>query len=183
MKLQVLDLFRHEFAFSPIEEMPPSLPVWYFPEGSTDGGRDGVLVDIVGASGEWIGIFAFGDVGVSGIYSCPDKTRLLVVSRGQGFYVSADEVRSEAVPLEPVLDVCAARDAGLLIMHDFTRFVAYGDGGLAWETQDVSWDGISSVEVDGAVLRGTGWKGKNVDFEIELATGVFGGGCGVVSRK
>ena len=58
-------------------------------------------------------------------------------------------------------------------MHDFTRFVAYGDGGLAWETQDVSWDGISSVEVDGAVLRGTGWKGKNVDFEIELGDRIF----------
>ena len=183
MKIQVLDLFHHDFAFSPIDEIPAGgLPVWYFPEASRDGGRNGVLVDIVGASGEWIGMFAFGNVspsGVSGIYSCPDKTRLLVVSRGQGFYVSADKVRSELVPLDPVMDVCAAPDAGLLIMHDFTRFVAYGDSGMAWETPCLSWDGISSVEVDGVVLRGAGWDeptGKNADFEIQLATGSFSGG-------
>ncbi len=181
MKTRVFDLFHHEFLFSTVEELPSGGLVHYFPEGSTDGGRDGVLVDIVGASGEWTGIFAFGDCpsGITGVYSCPDRTRLLIVSRGQGFYLSPDRVKSELVPLDPVLDVCAAMDAGLLIMHDFTHFVAYGDVGIAWETPDLSWDGISSVELHGDVLRGKGWDaptGKDVDFEIELATGSFRGG-------
>ena len=179
--MRVLDLFRHDFEFSLIEELPPGRPVLYFPQESTRGGRDGVLVRVVGASDDWIGVFAFGDMsaGVNGIYTCPDATHLLVVSRGQGFYVSADQMRSRLVPLYPVLGVFAAPDAGLLIMHDFTCFVAYGCSGIAWQTPSLSWDGISSVELDGDVLRGSGWdapKGKNVNFEIQLATGSFSGG-------
>ena len=183
MKAPVFDLFEHDFSFSPIEEIHAGPPVWYFPEGSTRGGKDGVLVNIISARRNWIGVFAFGDMspkGTSGIYSCPDKSRLLVVSRGQGVYVAADRPQdNEFVPLVPVMGVYPVPDACLVIMHDFTRFVAYGRDGLAWRTRSLSWDGIKSVEVNELTLRGTGWdapKGEDVGFDIELTTGLFSGG-------
>jgi hypothetical protein len=180
----LVDLFEHDFECSPIEEISAGLPLWYFPGGSTVGGKDGVLVNIVSVTaGEWVGIFAFGDLspnGVTGVYTCPDRGRLCVVSLGQGVYVAADEPPdNELVPLDPVMGVFPVPAANLLVMHDFVRFVAYDKDGICWKTPSLSWDGIRTVQVGESVLSGKGWdapKGEEVEFEIELATGVFSGG-------
>ena len=91
---------------------PAVAPHYYYPGGTTVGGRDGILVDVHPEHGKrWIGTFAFGRIapnGASGIFTTPDPQRICVVAKGEGYFVSASEPRCwEPVRATPVIDVRA----------------------------------------------------------------------------
>src|SRR2546425_2622421 len=103
--------FPHSYECKRLKETSRSaLPHYYFPGASTQGGRDGLLVEVRPEHSQpWLGTFAFGQVtpnGVSGIFTTPDPQRLCVVSKGEGYLVSATTPTEwEVVRATPIIDV------------------------------------------------------------------------------
>jgi hypothetical protein len=179
--------FPHDYEVELAEELPPRpgrVKQFYFPGGSERGGRDGILLEVIptGAA-RWIGIFArrkicSGDR--SGVFSCPDRRTLCVVSDSRGYIVHADDPGVwQEVPCEPVDDVVCSPEAGLILFADFTHLVAYGPDGMAWKTKRLSWDGLKITEVTRERIRGVAWDpfvDQEVDFLVDTRTGCHEGG-------
>ena len=171
-------------SYSIIDEISEGLPIWHYSGATKLGGKDGLLVKFANTLvGDWVGVFAFGyrsSTAISVVYSCPNRSRLCVVARGQGVIVCSDNPLShEVIDLLPIMGVFPIPSPSLLVVHDFTRFVAYGTSGFLWETPSLSWDGIKSISVGNGVIRGMGWDvptGKDIDFQISLRDGTFKGG-------
>jgi hypothetical protein len=180
-------MFPHDYEVELAEELPPGpgrVKQIYFPGGSDRGGRDGILLEVIptGAA-RWIGIFARRQIysgDRSGVFSCPDRRSLCVVSAGRGYIVRADDPRVwQEVPCEPIDDVVLSREAGLILFTDFDHLIAYGPDGLAWETERTSWDGLWVTEVTREHVRGVAWDPfveREVEFLVDTRTGRHEGG-------
>jgi hypothetical protein len=177
--------FPHDYEV----EIPAELPAgrngaktFYFPGGKEDGGHDGVLVKIVpnGSAKPWFGIFSFGErKQINGVFSCPEKNRLCVVAAGRGYVVSASSPASVyEVPAVPITDVRPALERGLLLFADFTKIVALGNHGLAWQSEKLSWDGVQIAGIDSNYIWGKGWnpvRASFTDFKLDLQNGQVSG--------
>jgi hypothetical protein len=156
----------------------------YFPGASETGGRDGLLVAVIPtAAPPWIGVFAGGYASssvLSGVFSCPDGRSLCVVSSGRGYIVRVDdpEIWMELRSF-PITDVRAISEGDLLVFADFTTLAAYGQLGLVWVTEQLSWDGLKLTEVTPELIRGTAWdspRDREVEFVVDVRTGRHQGG-------
>lgn len=159
-------------------------PHYYYPGASTQGGRDGILVEVRPQSGQaWLGTFAFGQVtpkGVSGIFTTPDPQRLCAVSRGEGYLVSATTPTVwEAIRATPIIDVQPVRAQGIIVFADYTTLVAYGETGVKWKTKRLAWDSLKITEITDAFIKGEFWDIRSeatANFVVDLATGKHEGG-------
>jgi hypothetical protein len=90
--------FPHRYQADLLDELPGgnAIPTFYFPGVSQKGGPDGLLVSIRPNEAQpWLGIFAFGGYGpITVLSSTPDPDILLVVSRGAGYYIRADDPKA-----------------------------------------------------------------------------------------
>ena len=178
-------VFPQQYRVEESLELPsgPSMKHLYFPGGSEKGGQDGLLIKVTPRMGEvWLGTFAFGSFqnGVTGVYSCPDKESVCVISSGEGYIVRADDpVVWEEIGTCPILDVRIVANKELLLFADFTRITAYGQRGHVWTTGSLSWDGIEIVNVTPEHIRGLAWDSpqqRKVEFVVDVATGRHTGG-------
>lgn len=180
------ETFIHDFGCEQLEELPGDQRIrYYYPEGSTQGGHDGLIVQVSPDRGEsWIGIFAFGTVtpkGKSGLYSWPDPKTLCVVSNGQGYFVRADDpTRHDIVKVNPVLDVIPVASRNIVVFVNFTELVAYGESGPVWVSERLSWDGVTVTAVTSNWIGGKVWDPRveaEVEFRVNLLTGEHEGGA------
>jgi hypothetical protein len=178
--------FAHSYKCEQLNETPGvgALPHYYYPGASTQGGHDGLLVEVRPEHGQpWLGTFAFGQVtpkGVSRILTTPDSQRLCIVSKGEGYFVSATTPTAwEAVRATPIIDVRSIRAQGIIVFADYTRLVAYDQMGMKWQTKRLTWDSLEIVEVTDAFIKGKFWDIRNeatASFVVDLATGTHQGG-------
>jgi hypothetical protein len=178
--------FTRAYDCCELTELPTSesLPRYYYPGASREGGRDGLLVEARPEHGPpWMGVFAFGRItakGVSGVFTTPDPHRLCAIARGAGYLVSVDDPASwESVQASPIIDVRPVRAQGILVFAMFTELVAYGDAGLRWRTNRLTWDDLRITEVTETFIRGEFWdvvSGSTGSFCVDLATGTHKGG-------
>lgn len=173
------DLYSAEF----IEEVSSSLPIYYYPGASREGGKEGLLVRVTPTSGQpWIGVFsAYGPVrqGTGKLYAMPEIGKLCVVVGGPGYIVDAvDPMKWEDLAATYVTDVRDLPDLGLILFADWTRIVAYGKTGKQWKTKDVALDGFEIVDIVGGRLTGKyeGMGGEENVFEVDLKSGKVKGG-------
>lgn len=156
---------------------------WYY----SGAGREGIvnagsvlLLRITPDIGEpWIGVFAAGnEAGATRILSCPDPHRLCVISRGAGYFVdSRNPEHWRESGIFPVEHALAAPDAGLFFLAGFTDVEAWGVDGPVWRSARISWDGLRSLRVEGAQLRGESWYPDCwEEFTLDLRTGAHQGG-------
>jgi hypothetical protein len=110
-----------------------------------------------------------------GLWSCPQPEELCAVSGGYAYMVNTLEPqRFSMIPYRPVLQVLAAREAGLLLFVGHRGILAWGHEGHAWESGKLSDEGVMITGVDGVTLRGLGWNmftDKEAPFALDLATG------------
>jgi len=152
---------------------------YYYPNANKTGGRDGIILKISPLhKKEWLGTFAFGydsPKALTGIYSCPHPSLLCVISSGQGYIVNADSPTNwNLIESYPILIVYPVVEKNLIIFVDYTTISAYQSNNLLWRTKQLSWDGITLVEITTSVIRGKGWDAsinKDVEFEVDLASG------------
>ncbi len=179
-------IFPHAYEWDQLSDGPErsSALHYYYPGGSTEGGRDGVLVEVRPEQGQpWLGTFAFGRIapsGPSGIFTMPDPALLCVVAKGQGYLVSASSPKSwERVRVTPIIDVRPILAHEIVVFAEFTRLVAYGRAGIKWQTKRLSWDNLKITEVTDTSINGEFWDIRSeamAKFVVDLATGIHQGG-------
>jgi hypothetical protein len=116
----------------------------------------------------------------SGVFACPRADDLLAVAGGYAYLIDtrAPE-RALFVPLRPVAQVLSALEADLILLAGFYRVAAIGPEGLRWESERLSWEGVTMSEIVGNEVHGTGWDMKSdreVPFSVDLSTGKHRGG-------
>lgn len=138
---------------------------------------------------KWIGTFAWGGLSpkaATGVFSHPSPTKLLVVAKGDAYIVDVENpTGQEPISVLPVMGVVAIKDAGIVVLYDYTRVDAYDENGRRWRTPSLSWDGIRDVAYDGEHVVGMGWdpaKDKWVPFAINPCDGSYTGGASPESR-
>jgi hypothetical protein len=80
----------------------------------------------------------------------------------------------------PVVDLRVLSQHGLLLFAGFTSITAFGNSGIDWTTERLTWEGLTISAIDGDKLLGHGWDAladKEVPFEVDLKTGKHTGGA------
>jgi hypothetical protein len=78
------------------------------------------------------------------------------------------------LPYRPVLEVLPLVEQGLLLFAGHHAILAWGKDGEVWQSDRLSWEGLTLDGVEGGFLRGTGWDmitDKDVPFALNLLTG------------
>ncbi len=161
-----------------------SLQHYYYPGASTQGGRDGLLVEVSPEQGTpWLGTFAFGrDIanGATGIFATPNPRCICVVSKGAGYLVDVAYPGSwEIVHATPIIDIRTLPIQEMIVFADHTTLVAYGSSGIKWRTKRLTWDDLKIVEVTDTFIKGEYWDIRTEEkssFIVDLATGTHQGG-------
>jgi hypothetical protein len=178
--------FPHSYEIEQLTETPgvASLRHYYYPGGSTAGGRDGILVKVSPKGAQpWFGTFAFGHIaptGASGVFTMPDPHQMCVVARGQGYLLSPDSPTSwDQVRVTPIIEVHPIRAQGIVVFADFTRLVAYSATGIKWATKRLAWDCLKITKVSDDFIRGEYWDIQSeamAQFVVDLTDGSHQGG-------
>jgi hypothetical protein len=173
--------FKRHYAAYTIEELPGRPPdrsgPFYFPAGTTRGGRDGVIIEIAAENSEpWIGVFAFGGFKdlPSGLVGSPNPDELFVITHGVGYRVDVMNRTADDVEAIPVRQVYPLRDHNLVVFVDFTTLTAYGSCGVAWQREHLVSDDLEITSISNEQIRGRGWDAPRAamrDFALEIATG------------
>jgi hypothetical protein len=116
----------------------------------------------------------------TGVFSCPNPDELCAVAGGYAYIVdTVQPEHSTHIALKPVVEVRALPEQNLLLFSGFHTIVAWGAGGLAWQTAKLSWEGLRITAIEGNTLHGFGWNlmtDKEVAFSVDLLTGQHQGG-------
>ncbi len=171
--------FENNYSVNIVQEFTKG-EIYYYPGASTQGGKDGIMVEVISSEGfSWAGIFAFGGISsnsISGIYSMPDSDKFCVVSKGVGYIVSSSNPKDwQQVKAVPVMDVRSIEQQKIIIFADYTELLAYDQFGIKWRTERLVHDGFRIIEVTESSLKGEYWNIRNEandTFEVDLVTGL-----------
>lgn len=112
----------------------------------------------------------------TGLWSTPKPEELCAVAGGYAYLIdSTTPERFTMIPYRPVLEVRALPEAGLLLFVGHRSILAWGAHGQAWETAKLSDEGVTIIDCDRGVLRGTGWEmmsDREIAFRLDLLTGL-----------
>jgi len=156
-----------------------------------------VLIQPKGDSQPFLATFALGfrdPATPTGIWSMPDPAWLCAVSGGYAYLVNvAEPERFTFLRYRPVLSIHKAEGniaqsalsesqsvtgylgGGLLLFVGHHSILAWGREGEAWESERLSWEGITVDRFDGHMLHGRGWDlrtDKDLPFALDLRTGL-----------
>ncbi|MNT75627.1 hypothetical protein D3C72_2145390 [compost metagenome] len=84
------------------------------------------------------------------------------------------------LPMRPVMGVVVSLAAGAIVLFDYTKFLALKSDGSRWSSPDMSSDGLFKIREFCGRIYGEGWsapEAKNIEFEIDIATGESVGGA------
>jgi hypothetical protein len=117
----------------------------------------------------------------SGVWSTPQRSRLLAVAGGYGYLIdSSDPDRTELLPMRPVVSVHPAPQAGALVLIGFHAAYVLTEQ-ETWQSAKLSWEGVAVTGIEDDLLLGTGWhmpSDKELPFRLNLRTKeLVGGGC------
>jgi hypothetical protein len=111
----------------------------------------------------------------SGLWSCPHPDELCAVAGGYAYVVDTrNPEQFTQIALRPVLEVRPLPAQKLLLFAGSYSLLAWGSGGLAWQTLRLSAEGLRITEIQEETLRGFGWdlmSDREVPFAVDLATG------------
>jgi hypothetical protein len=125
----------------------------------------------------------------TGIWSCPNPDWLCAISGGYAYLIDvAHPENFTMLRYRPVLEVhcylpdkdCTSADEDGTLSEGFLLFVghrtilAWSCDGQAWESDRLSWEGITNLRIEGKILHGEGWDlitDKDLPFALELETG------------
>lgn len=180
----IVDLtFQNNYSIKIIEELGIG-EQYYFPSANTQGGKDGLIVEVISSEGKsWIGVFAFGEIspnGLSGLYSTPNPNKFCIVSKGSGYIVSSNNPKDwQEVKAIPIMDVRSIKQQKIIVFADYTELIAYDEVGIRWRTERLAYDSFKIIEVTDYNLKGEFWDIRNEaykTFEVNLTTGSQVGG-------
>ncbi|MGH9588865.1 MAG: hypothetical protein ACRD25_00655 [Terracidiphilus sp.] len=111
----------------------------------------------------------------NGLWSAPHPAWLCAVSGGYAYLIDTETPEQfTMLPYRPVLEIRAAIADGLLLFVSHRRMLAWGRGGQAWETENLSDEGVTITGIEPGILHGRGWQmltDKETPFTVDLRTG------------
>ncbi|MGH3117440.1 MAG: hypothetical protein ACRDQ2_10080 [Gaiellales bacterium] len=176
------DAFPAGYEVVVIESAPDDAFVFGRP-GSIHSGE--VVVEVTTDGGRcWVGAARAGEPSVrgalSGVFSTPAKTGLLLVGRGDAFLVDVNAPeRFEAIDTGgPVVAVRPVVDEALLLVASPWVITALGEDGVRWQTGRLAIEGLRLDEVEAGRLAGVADPDDDEprDFVVDLHTGRHEGG-------
>ncbi len=171
--------FAHDYDIRECPEVPGTgpmkVPVYYFPTPSGRPEHDGLWVEVhPPGHSPWLGVFGYGEPGISKVLSTPDSERVCVISGGRGYIVRAGNPADWAnIPILPITDARPVPECGFILFADFGRLAAWGKSGIVWETQ-LGFDGLHITTVNCDVIKGYGYdpaSAGDVPFSVNARTG------------
>jgi hypothetical protein len=174
--------FPHDYTVEEFGEIPgtgiPKETLFYFPRPKGRPEHNGQWLRVKAKSGKtWAGVFAFGPGSRTAVISTPEANTVCVISKGAGYLVCAEAPEQwEEVGVCPVTDARPIPEHNLLVLSDFTRLAAYGNGGLVWKSPRVCWDELKVTRITGESIEGTGYDLTNsqkttMQFSVDPKTG------------
>ena len=140
---------------------PPGAPVYEFWPRSTENHATVGFVVYPQAGEPWVGRFGRGRMQArlgSILTNGPHQDWVTVAVGGTAYLVdTTDPSRWQRLPVDPVMDVRASVDLGIVVVADFVALSAFGLNGLLWETERLAYDGLRIDSVDATGIRGVGW--------------------------
>ena len=119
----------------------------------------------------------------TGIWSMPHPDWLCAVSGGYAYLIDVREPEKFTfLRYRPVLDILHSSPEaegtssanGMLLFVGHHSILAWGRDGEAWESERLSWEGVTPDRMEGGVLHGHGWDlrtDKDIAFALDLSTG------------
>jgi hypothetical protein len=111
----------------------------------------------------------------TGVWSCPNPDEICAVSGGYAYMIhSAAPERFTMLPFRPVLEVRVLREQGMLLFVGHRSLLSWNSEGLAWQSANLSDEGITITAIEGQTLHGLGWSmmtDKETPFVLDLRTG------------
>jgi hypothetical protein len=158
-------------------EKLPGLPP-YGPLARAFGGpqhREGLVVRFWTATGEtWVGNFHGGYGRAEGIFDHPDKQRVVVLARGQGYVVNPEAPEDVSMFGFGIHELIALPEFDAILFVDDLEIEAINKEGRWWRTSRISWDGICNIKIEGNTLYGEAFTPIGemlVPFAVDLRTG------------
>lgn len=173
--------FSHAWAVDVLSARPLILPPrhWVYPQEAEEVERGALELMVHPADAQpFLATCALGfrDPAVpTGVWSTPDPKLLCAVSGGYAYLIDTGAPESfTMIPYRPVLEVRAVAEASLLLFVGHRSILAWGVGGLAWESEKLSDEGVTVESIEGDGLRGRGWEmmaDKDIPFTLDLRSG------------
>ncbi|WP_263355517.1 hypothetical protein [Acidicapsa ligni] len=118
----------------------------------------------------------------SGIWAMPHPDWLCAISGGYAYLINVGNPREfTMLRYRPVLKVlCYLPDdlhsspGGLLLFIGHHSILAWGRDGEAWESDRLSWEGVTIDRIEENILHGQGWDlmtDKDLPFALDLTSG------------
>jgi hypothetical protein len=124
----------------------------------------------------------------TGVWSCPHPDWLCAVAGGYAYLIDTTRpAHFTHLRYRPVLQVIPcpganpgetspnpAQPARLLLFVGHQSILAWGRNGEAWESDRLSWEGVTITRIQGNELEGLGWDmrtDKDLPFRLDLTTG------------
>jgi len=116
----------------------------------------------------------------TGVFACPNPQEMCALAGGYAYIVdTAHPEHCTHIAMKPVVEVRGVVPQGVLLFVGFHSILAWGPGGIAWETERLSWEGVRITGIEKTTLHGMGWNlhtDREAAFEIDLLTGRHQGG-------
>jgi len=185
--------FDCNFQIELVDELPFGPHAYCYP-GAVEGAVvDGVAVLITPTDakiGAWLGTFAKGHLSLragSQVGICPDKKSFYVISRGESYLVESRCPENwSQLSIQPVMGVVAIPNKNILLFYSADRILAWGENGLLWKTDSISFDGIKILNIDSTSVTVEVWDAPtraSVTAIVDLESGSTTGATGPRSLK
>jgi hypothetical protein len=124
----------------------------------------------------WLGVFHSDGSGrgTTAVIALPDRETFAVIADGDAYRVWVTEpgrwTKIAGAVTEPVVSL----ELQLVAFADWTTVVAYGTQGLQWESEQLTWDDLRPLRLEGSSLLIEGFdapKNAIVPFSVDLRTG------------
>ncbi len=113
----------------------------------------------------------------TGVWSCPHPDDLCAVAGGYAYIINTqDSQQFTHLPFRPVLDVWPLPEHRLLLFVGSIAVLAWGPGGLAWQSPRLSSEGLHLTEIRGNTIQGVGWDlvtDRETSFVLDLKDGTL----------
>jgi hypothetical protein len=121
----------------------------------------------------------------TGIWSMPNPDWLCALSGGYAYLIDVSTPeRFLHLKYRPVLQIlCATHNEreladticeSLILFVGHVSILAWGRDGEAWESDRLSWEGLTNLRIEGSTLHGEGWDlrtDKDLPFSLDLQSG------------
>lgn len=148
-------------------------------ESEPMGCPDPVQLDVRPAeTRRWLGIFQaqlLSPRGATCAVAMPDRESIAVLSHGTAYRVwVGDPARWDELCPGGVMQPVVVGALELVLFVEHTTILAYGSHGLSWTSEQLVWDDLEAVAVDGQYLQATGFdapRNEIAALTVDLRTG------------